>query len=155
LRLRTPLCRREYCRQLTSLFSYIPLSREQHGFEVKNSSVLVEYLISTLTFFLSHREQHILILVFTQGVSFMGVLLQMCPKVTYLTRTPIPVNTISTEFFGYTSKFYVLCTYKKIVPFCNEHPHPNMVGIQTLTKSLGNLLNKSPYSISFCLCLHS
>jgi hypothetical protein len=136
----------------------IPLSREQHGFEVEKTSVLVftsccNNLVATLYPF--SREQHILILVFTQGVSFMGVLLQMCPKVTYLTRTPIPVNTISTEFFGYTSKFYVLCICEKIVLFCNEHPHPNMGGIQTLTKSLGNLWNKLPCSISFCLCLHS
>jgi hypothetical protein len=29
------------------------------------------------------------------------------------------------------------------------------MGIQTLTKSICNLLNKSPCSISFCLYLHS
>ena len=117
-----------------------------------NSSDFSYFAIHSIPF---SREQHILILVFTQGVSFMGVLLQMCPKVTYLTRTPFPVNTISIEFFGYTSKFYVLCICEKIVLFCNEPPHPNRVSIQTLTKSICNLLNKSPSSISFCLCLHS
>ena len=61
----------------------------------------------------------------------------------------------SIEFFGYTSKFYVLCICEKIVLFYNKHPHPNKVGIQTLTKSICNLLNKSPCSISFCLCLYS
>ena len=136
----------------------IPLSREQHGFEVEKTSVLVftsccNNLVATL--YPLSREQHILILVFTQGVSFMGVLLQMCPKVTYLTRTPIPVNTISTEFFGYTSKFYNFCILLMGVLFWSLTLHPNTLEIQTLTKSLGNLWNKLPCSISFCLCLHS
>ena len=40
----------------------------------------------------------------------------------------------SIVFFGYTSKFYVLYICEKIDLFCNEHFHPNKVGIQILTK---------------------
>ena len=69
--------------------------------------------------------------------------------------SPGTTHFTSIEFFGCTSKFYVLCICEKIVLFCNKHPHPNTLEIQTLTKLLGNLLNKSPCSVSFCLCLHS
>lgn len=69
--------------------------------------------------------------------------------------SPGTTHFTSIEFFGYTSKFYVLCICEKIVLFCNKHPHPNTLEIQTLTKSICNLLNKSPCSVSFCLCLHS
>ena len=61
----------------------------------------------------------------------------------------------SIEFFGYTSKFCNFCILLMGVLFWSSTPHPNTLEIQTLTKLLGNLLNKSPCSVSFCLCLHS
>ena len=66
-----------------------------------------------------------------------------------------PPHFTSTEFFGYTSKFCNFCILLMGVLFWSSTPHPNTLEIQTLTKLLGNLLNKSPCSVSFCLCLYS
>ncbi len=126
---------------VSKLLKSIPFSREQHGFEVKNSSCCANIDIN---YFKIYNLTWLFHSPLTGTTLFWG----------WETSGRLPIFT-STEFFGYTSKFYVLYICEKIVLFCNELPHPNKVGIQTLTKSLCNLLNKSPCSISFCLCLHS
>ena len=69
--------------------------------------------------------------------------------------SPGTTHFTSTEFFGYTSKFCNFCILLMGVLFWSSTLRPNTLEIQTLTKSLCNLLNKLPSSISFCLCLHS